>query len=173
MRICVKKLHLWTLYSVMAATVFAGLVFMFLMLFQCKPLSFFWTRLAHHPVVNIEGEGSCINMEIIVIMTYIYSAFAAFCDFTVGIIPIFVVRKLHMKRQTKMAVVGILSMACMYVTVHVHSIEPGNIQLKDFAVHPPPLSYVSLLLKLSMNWTTFYVCSLPTTFNCIHLPRKY
>ena len=106
----------------MAATVFAGLVFMFLMLFQCKPLSFFWTRMANHPVVNIEGEGSCINMEIIVIMTYIYSAFAAFCDFTVGILPIFVVRKLHMKRQTKMAVVGILGMACMYVTILMQSI---------------------------------------------------
>jgi len=132
MRICVKKLHLWTLYSVMAATVFAGLVFMFLMLFQCKPLSFFWTRLAHHPVVNIEGEGSCINMEIIVIMTYIYSAFAAFCDFTVGILPIFVVRKLHMKRQTKMAVVGILSVACMYVTVHLHSIKAWEYTAKRF-----------------------------------------
>lgn len=123
MRICIKKVHLWTLYSVMAATVFAGLVFMFLMLFQCKPLSFFWTRMAYHPVVNIEGEGSCINMEIIVIMTYIYSAFAAFCDFTVGILPIFVVRKLHMKRQTKMAVVGILGMACMYVTIQIQSIS--------------------------------------------------
>jgi hypothetical protein len=72
--------------------------------------------MAHHPVVNIEGEGSCINMEIIVAMTYVYSAFAAMCDFTVGILPVFVVHKLHMKRQTKMAVVGILSMACMYVT---------------------------------------------------------
>lgn len=116
MRICIKRVHLWSLYSVMAATVFAGLVFMFLMLFQCKPLAFFWTRMANHPVVNVPGEGSCINMEIIVIMTYIYSVFAAICDFTVGILPIFVVRKLHMKRQTKIAVVGILSMACMYVT---------------------------------------------------------
>jgi hypothetical protein len=67
--------------------------------------------------VNIEGEGSCINMEIIIAMTYVYSAFAAMCDFTVGILPIFVVHKLHMKRQTKMAVIGILSMACMYVTI--------------------------------------------------------
>lgn len=116
MRICIQRLHLWLLYSVMAMTVLAGLVFMFLMFLQCRPISFFWTRMAHHPVVNIEGEGSCINMEIIVAMTYVYSAFAAMCDFTVGILPVFVVHKLHMKRQTKMAVVGILSMACMYVT---------------------------------------------------------
>lgn len=77
MRICIKRIHLWTLYSVMVATALTGLVFMLLMCLQCKPLSFLWTRMAHHPVVNIEGEGSCINMGIIVTMTYIYSAFAA------------------------------------------------------------------------------------------------
>lgn len=72
--------------------------------------------MANHPVVNIEGEGSCINMEIIVAMTYVYSVFAAMCDFTVGILPIFLVQKLQMKRRTKLVVAGILSMACMYVT---------------------------------------------------------
>jgi len=113
MRICIKRVHLWTLYSVMVLTVLAGLVFMFLMLLQCKPLSYFWDRLAWHPVRNIEGQGSCINMEIIVAMTYVYSAFAAICDFTVGLLPVFVVHQLQMKQQTKIAVIGILSMACM------------------------------------------------------------
>lgn len=56
-----------------------------------------------------------MNIQIVIAMTYVYSAFAALCDFTVGILPIFLVRKLSMQRQTKMAVVGILSMACMYV----------------------------------------------------------
>jgi hypothetical protein len=117
MRICIKKTHLWSLYSVMAVTVLAGLIFMFLMLLQCKPLSFFWTRMAYHPVHNIEGQGYCINMEIIVAMTYVYSVAAAACDFTVGILPIFVVHQLQMKKQTKVAVIGILSMACMYVNI--------------------------------------------------------
>lgn len=115
MRICIRRIHMWILYIVMALTVLAGLIFMFLMLLQCKPLSYFWTRMASHPVVNVEGVGSCINMEIIVAMTYVYSAAAAICDFTVGFLPIFVVHKLQMKQQTKIAVIGILSMACMYV----------------------------------------------------------
>jgi hypothetical protein len=122
----------------MAMTVLAGLVFMFLMLLQCKPLSFFWTRMAHHPVVNIQGEGYCINMEIIVAMTYVYSAFAAMCDFTVGILPVFVVYKLHMKRQTKLAVVGILSMACMCVTTLIQILGPWDWQLNSDTVHRPP-----------------------------------
>ncbi|KAH8432085.1 putative integral membrane protein [Aspergillus melleus] len=109
MRITVKQIHIWALYTVMVLTVLAGLVFMFLMLLQCKPLAYFWTRTAFDPDIN----GHCINIDIIIAMTYVYSAFAALCDFTVGILPIFLVRKLHMKKQTKIAVVGILSMACI------------------------------------------------------------
>ncbi|KAJ5689453.1 hypothetical protein N7462_003845 [Penicillium macrosclerotiorum] len=109
MRITVKRSHIWTLYIVMILTVLAGLVFFFLMLLQCKPLSYFWWRTAEDPTI----EGYCININIIIIMTYVYSVFAAACDFTVGILPIFLVRKLHMKREAKMAVIGILSMACI------------------------------------------------------------
>ncbi|KAJ0418792.1 hypothetical protein BJY00DRAFT_324727 [Aspergillus carlsbadensis] len=109
MRITVRRLHIWILSFVMAFTVITGLLFMFIMLLQCKPLEYFWTRTALDPTI----EGSCISIEIVIIMTYVYSAFAALCDFTVGILPIFIVRKLHMRRKTKMAVVGILGMACV------------------------------------------------------------
>ncbi|KAJ5972513.1 uncharacterized protein N7479_002431 [Penicillium vulpinum] len=109
MRITIRPLHIWLLYIVMALTVIAGLVFMFLMLLQCSPLEYFWTRLAQDPKII----GKCIDMTIIVNMTYVYSAFAALCDFTVGLLPIFLVRNLHMRRQTKIAVMGILSMACI------------------------------------------------------------
>ncbi|KAL2808339.1 hypothetical protein BJX63DRAFT_439486 [Aspergillus granulosus] len=109
MRITVKRLHIWILYVVMALTVITGLIFMFIMLLQCKPLEYFWTQTALDPTI----EGSCMSIEIVITMTYVYSAFAALCDFTVGILPIFIVRKLHMRRQTKLAVVGILGMACI------------------------------------------------------------
>ncbi|KAL4864052.1 hypothetical protein BDV12DRAFT_205952 [Aspergillus spectabilis] len=109
MRITVKRLHIWILYLVMALTVITGLIFMFIMLLQCKPLEYFWTRTALDPAI----QGTCVSIEIVITMTYVYSAFSALCDFTVGILPIFIVRKLHMRRQTKVAVIGILSMACI------------------------------------------------------------
>lgn len=126
MRITVKRHHIWTLYIVMVLTVLAGLVFMFLMLLQCKPLAYFWTRLAFDPSI----EGYCISINIIITMTYVYSVFAALCDFTVGILPIFLVWKLHMKRQAKYAVVGILSMACMYVITTHSSLK---VSLTDYS----------------------------------------
>ncbi|KAJ5647385.1 hypothetical protein N7490_003757 [Penicillium lividum] len=113
MRITVKRSHIWTLYIVMCLTVLCGLIFFFVMLLQCKPVSYFWNRVKEDPSI----EGHCIDINIVIIMTYIYSVFAAMCDFTVGILPIFLVRKLHMKKNAKLAVIGILSMACMYVTL--------------------------------------------------------
>ncbi|KAJ5238905.1 hypothetical protein N7468_003524 [Penicillium chermesinum] len=109
MRITIKRVHNWILYIVMVLTVLAGLVFFFLMLLQCKPVNYFWNRTAMDPAI----EGYCISINIIITMTYVYSAFAALCDFTVGILPIFIVHNLHMKKQAKLAVVGILSMACV------------------------------------------------------------
>ncbi|KAJ5347065.1 hypothetical protein MYU51_019945 [Penicillium brevicompactum] len=147
MRICINRTHILLLYSVMVLTVLAGLVFMFLMLLQCKPLSFFWTRLAYHPVRNIPGEGKCIDMEIIIAMTYVYSAFAAMCDFTVGILPIFVVHNLQMKKQTKVAVIGILSMACIAssaVIVRIPFVKTFD-DLNDFLYATVQIAYWSNL----------------------------
>ncbi|RAL05380.1 putative integral membrane protein [Aspergillus ibericus CBS 121593] len=109
MRITVRRIHIWILWTVMVMTVVAGMVFMFIMLLQCKPLTYFWTRKAFSSTYT----GHCMDIQIVIAMTYVYSGFAALCDFTVGILPIFLVRKLHMKQKTKMAVVGILSMACI------------------------------------------------------------
>lgn len=95
----------------MTLTVLSGLVFFFLMLLQCKPLSYFWNRTNTDPGTG----GSCVSINIIIVMTYIYSTFAVLCDFTVGILPIFIAYRLYMKKEAKIALVGILSMACVYV----------------------------------------------------------
>jgi hypothetical protein len=95
----------------MFLTVSTGLLFMFLMLLQCKPLSFFWTRVGPNPPAN----GTCINMSAIIAMTYLYSAVAALCDFTCGLLPVWLVWNLNMKKDAKIALAGILSMACMLV----------------------------------------------------------
>ncbi|EEA28437.1 hypothetical protein TMatcc_003233 [Talaromyces marneffei ATCC 18224] len=109
MRITILRTHIYLLYTVMILTVIGGLIFMFLMLLQCKPISYFWTRTTLDPAY----QGDCISIDIIINMTYVYSALAAVCDFTVGIIPVFLVKNLNMRKETRLAVMGILSMACV------------------------------------------------------------
>lgn len=106
---------------------------MFLMLLQCKPISYFWTRTTLDPIY----QGHCISIDIIVTMTYVYSGLAAFCDFTVGILPIFLVRKLNMRNETRLAVMGILSMACVYVlSAHPFVLECLNANVFDGLIVP-------------------------------------
>ena len=104
LRITIRKLHIWILYSVMGTTVMTGLVFMLVLLLQCHPISYFWDK---------DQQGHCINWTVIIAMSWVWSIFAGICDFTVGIVPIFLVKDLQIDRRTKFAVIGILGVACM------------------------------------------------------------
>jgi hypothetical protein len=95
----------------MVLTVISGVIFLFLLLFQCQPISYFWTRVLLDPSIT----GSCIDINILVVMMYVHSGFSALCDFTVGILPVFIVYTLQMKKRTKVGVICILGMACMCV----------------------------------------------------------
>ena len=55
-----------------------------------------------------------MDMDSLLGIVYMYSAVAAACDFTIGLVPVFMIRKLTMDRRTKMAIIGILSIGCMY-----------------------------------------------------------
>ncbi|KAM0229035.1 hypothetical protein ACHAPO_010315 [Fusarium lateritium] len=104
LRITVRKIDIWIIYSVMCITVCTGIVFFFVTLFQCSPISYFW---------NQEQSGRCINIEIIIALTYLYSVFGVISDFTYAILPMFLVYSLNMGRKTKIAVMPVLAMACM------------------------------------------------------------
>ena len=105
LRITVRRIDLLIIYGVMVVTVVTGVVFFFLTLFQCWPVEFFWDK-------TIEG-GSCIDINVIVTATYVYSAFSVVCDFTFALLPIVLIWKLNMNTRTKMALVPIMTMACV------------------------------------------------------------
>lgn len=56
-----------------------------------------------------------MDMDLLVGIVYMYSAAAAVCDFTIGPLPAFMIGRLKMDRHTKMAVIGVLSIGCVYV----------------------------------------------------------
>lgn len=95
---------MWILYSVMTVTAAASMIFTFVLLLQCRPIKYFWDK---------SQPGHCVDWSIIIGMSWLWSAFAGLCDFTVGILPIFLVWNLQMDRRTKSMVVAILGIACM------------------------------------------------------------
>ncbi|CAG5179638.1 uncharacterized protein ALTATR162_LOCUS9386 [Alternaria atra] len=106
LRITPKKIHHWIIYTVMGLTVLTGIVFLFVTVFQCMPISYFWGQ-------ALGADGSCINIYVIIGLTYLYSVISAICDFTFGLLPIVLVWDLNMSKNSKIALIPILSMACV------------------------------------------------------------
>jgi hypothetical protein len=77
------------------------------MMFQCRPISYFWTR------YSSGTSGTCINPIVIVDSTYVHSVLSAVVDWTLGILPIFVVWNLKMNTRTKFSVAFILALGAV------------------------------------------------------------
>ncbi|PTD01952.1 hypothetical protein FCULG_00010398, partial [Fusarium culmorum] len=104
LRITNRKMDIWILYGTMAITLCTGIVFFFVTLFQCWPISYFW---------NTNQEGKCVSPDVIIALTYLYSVFSVISDFTCAILPIFLISKLNMGKKTKLAVIPLFAMACV------------------------------------------------------------
>ncbi|OLN83358.1 hypothetical protein CCHL11_03079 [Colletotrichum chlorophyti] len=104
LRITSRRLHIWIIYIAMLFTVLAGVVFFFVTLFQCQPVSFFW---------NKDQQGSCIDTNIIIALAYLYSAFSVVSDMTFACLPALLVWKLQLQMKTKLALIPLLIMGCV------------------------------------------------------------
>lgn len=104
MRITPNRSHRLVIYTALGVSIFCGLVFFFVALFQCTPVSYFWTR---------AGEGSCLSIDVIIDVVYAYSALSIITDFTFTLLPVYLVWNLQMDKRVKFALIPILSMGCV------------------------------------------------------------
>lgn len=105
LRITIHKIQRWIVFIVMGLTVLTGLVFFFVTLLQCTPISFFWDKFSQ--------TGSCVNVDIIIALTFLYSVVSVICDFAFAILPVFLVWDLNMSFNTRLVLAPILGMACV------------------------------------------------------------
>ena len=105
-RLITNKLHMWIVYIAMGCTGLAGAVFFFVTIFQCHPVSYFWYQ---------RQDGTCIPAEVIIGLAFLYSTINAISDFTFALLPGFLVWNLKMKLRTKLALIPLLAMGCVYV----------------------------------------------------------
>lgn len=101
-----QKAYRFITHVIVYTSVFMGLVYGLLATFQCKPVEYFWTR-------ALGETGTCINMNTIVALTYLMSAIFAICDFSMALLPVLLIKDLNMSRNSKFALIFIMSIACM------------------------------------------------------------
>jgi hypothetical protein len=106
LRIAVARTHKIIIWSVIIVTEAYSVFFFFLFILQCRPSPYFWTQ-------HTGGKGTCINPKVIVDAFYAYSAISCVGDWTLGILPAFMVWNLQMNFRTKLSVAAILAVGCM------------------------------------------------------------
>ncbi|KAL4946759.1 hypothetical protein BDV06DRAFT_229656 [Aspergillus oleicola] len=115
-RLTVKPLHTRLVYALLAIICVSATIFLTLNLVKCRPISYWWDQLASNP----NAEGTCMSTSQSQAIAYGTSSVLVFTDVNVGIIlPIIIIRKLQMRKASKIAVVCILGLACLSATVTI------------------------------------------------------
>lgn len=94
-------------YVVTILAAIVGFVFFFLSVFQCSPVSFFWTRLGG------DTNGRCINIDVLIGFAYLYGSVTAATDVAWGLLVAALLWNLKVDRRTKLLMAPFLALSCL------------------------------------------------------------
>jgi hypothetical protein len=112
LRLCAGKrwqrIVLWTL--VVVSSIYA-LFYVFIVVFQCLPVQYYWHRYdPDHPVA-----GTCNDSHLATIPTYISFVISVVSDWVLALLPVSIVWNAKMDRRSKISVSCVLALGSMYV----------------------------------------------------------
>lgn len=113
LQIAVQRLHRRIIVAVMAAFWIATIPLFFVALFQCRPVSYFWTQ----PLPDAP-RGMCMDPHVIFAVSIVHSATSACCDWTLGTLPMFMLWNVRLNTRTKLTLSVLLSMGILCVILH-------------------------------------------------------
>lgn len=111
LRFALEEYQKKLIYLVTGVTQFYSVIFLFIFIFQCMPPMVFWTR------YQGDTHGHCFNPMITVVAGYIYLAVTIVFDWTMAMLPWFIVRKMRLDLRTRRMIAVILSLGSMWVLV--------------------------------------------------------
>ncbi|KAF4963470.1 hypothetical protein FSARC_8519 [Fusarium sarcochroum] len=91
LRIATNKRYKYFLWCLIAVSVIITLIAMLAVLVRCKPVAASW-----NPAL-----GTCIDQNIIVVLTYVVSGMNIVTDWSVAIMPVFILRNIQMRKTLK------------------------------------------------------------------------
>lgn len=108
LRICARKWQKNTIYAVLVVCVGFNLFYLFIAAFQCQPINFYWEQ-----YTNTTLTGRCLSLKLITSLTYAACGVNAAGDWTLGLLPILLVRGLDLARRQKISIAGILALGAL------------------------------------------------------------
>ncbi|KAK3991131.1 hypothetical protein QBC44DRAFT_58075 [Cladorrhinum sp. PSN332] len=104
LRVTINHIHRMIIYGMMVITVVSCMAFFFVSTFQCSPVQYFWDKHTR--------TGTCININAVIGLGYVFSACSIISDFTFALLPAWIVSHLNMKRRTKAALIVLMGLGC-------------------------------------------------------------
>ncbi len=105
-RIAVDRLHKRIIYFTAALMLLVSIVTAVMSIFQCTPVAFFWTRFTG-------ASGHCLSDQVVEATAWTQSGVSVVTDWTLALLPFWVIRGLKMDRWTKISVYFVLSLGSM------------------------------------------------------------
>ncbi|CAG9946407.1 unnamed protein product [Clonostachys rosea f. rosea IK726] len=107
-RLASQRRYTYPLYAVSILATAMSVMGIICVFIQCTPFTASWT-----------GKGKCIPVDVIMIPTYIFSAVNIAIDWTISIIPAFILWNLRIRRNLKLLGSGILGIGILASTATI------------------------------------------------------
>ncbi|KAL4928640.1 putative integral membrane protein [Aspergillus undulatus] len=154
-RITIKPLHTWLVYAVLIWLAAHSIPIFAADMSRCRPFSYLWNRLARDPSI----EGTCMTNAQFQAIGYTTTASLTFTDIVVGIVlPIMIIHKVQMPKASKIAVIRILSLACVSTAAGVvrlpYMLSYAHLAVEIFSISVWAYVEISLVI-IAGNLATF------------------
>ncbi|KAI4958769.1 hypothetical protein J4E86_004375 [Alternaria arbusti] len=124
LRITVVQMHIWLIRFIMVVSAIVGVAYTSVVIFQCKPVSFWWD-------LNPNHHGTCLSATLVMNFTFVVSGLNAFADWMFAILPVLIVKDLHMKKRMKVIVASVIALAAVGSTATIIRL-PYTTSLKGY-----------------------------------------
>ncbi|KAF2090667.1 hypothetical protein K490DRAFT_61990 [Saccharata proteae CBS 121410] len=91
------------IYVLAVVNVLYSTGYFILLIFQCTPVSYLWTRF-------VGGKGTCLSNDVVINTSYAHNAMSLVSDWTLAILPIFLIKGSSLNLRTKVIVILLLGL---------------------------------------------------------------
>ena len=106
LRIASTKSQRVVIWIIMVLMIIYSLCFLFIVIFQCDPVQFFWNWIPGDP-------GSCNNHQVLANTGYAHMALSFVADWTLGLIPIWLLWNVQISWERKIGISILLGLGLL------------------------------------------------------------
>ncbi|CEJ82770.1 hypothetical protein VHEMI02818 [[Torrubiella] hemipterigena] len=104
LRIVCKPAHAYIIYSTSAIVMIAAIIFFFVTVLQCNPVTKFWKE---------DEPGYCIPPRIFTDLAYLYSAVSVVTDLSYALLPAFVIWHVQLRTRIRFILIILMGLGCL------------------------------------------------------------